>query len=277
MEDDPDDHAARKAIASAIANLDKGRDRRDLASLERGFHEDAHLLVRDRAIPARDWIRTICTATDTLRSTHRTFGHVAVIRDDAARSRTDCIAQVVIPDGDMRRVLGGYYLDRHERRDGRWAVAARRFVLCWTLEQPAADNRLLSRLAAYGGHQPGKPTRSLSAVTRLMAGRARQGSGGDTHVALSLKRLRMTDDRAKIAYETVLVATAPDMSCLIRVREGQSMLRWQAGGWHIDEDGTRPCWEGRSFASPAALPFDHPDTTGLRLWDYVDQWCGEPD
>ncbi|MDT0575992.1 nuclear transport factor 2 family protein [Croceicoccus sp. F390] len=48
------------------------------------------------------------------------------------------VIAIVIADG-QEAVTGGRYLDRYERRDGRWLIARRVFVTDWTSNRPATN------------------------------------------------------------------------------------------------------------------------------------------
>src|SRR5262249_14166121 len=51
--------------------------------------------------------------------------HLAEIDGDTAHAETYCLAAMRRRDGDAFELVGARYLDRFERRDGRWAIAAR--------------------------------------------------------------------------------------------------------------------------------------------------------
>ena len=44
--------------------------------------------------------------------------------------------------GPMQSLIGGRYLDRHERRDGQWRLSHRTYVFDWNINQPATGSGL---------------------------------------------------------------------------------------------------------------------------------------
>jgi SnoaL-like domain len=65
-----------------------------------------------------------------------TFVHIT---GDTARAETNCVALHLIPtpDSEVEVVVGGRYLDRFEKREGRWLIAERLYVMDWNRTAPA--------------------------------------------------------------------------------------------------------------------------------------------
>lgn len=62
--------------------------------------------------------------------------------------------------GRLERVVGGRYLDRHERRGGEWRMAARTVVVDWYHERPGNsvwDSGRYANLPNRGGRKPDDP------------------------------------------------------------------------------------------------------------------------
>jgi hypothetical protein len=62
--------------------------------------------------------------------------------------------------GRLERVVGGRYLDRHERRGGEWRIAARTLAIDWYNERPGnsvCDSGRYANLPNRGAPKPGDP------------------------------------------------------------------------------------------------------------------------
>lgn len=63
-------------------------------------------------------------------------------------------------NGRLERVVGGRYLDRHERRDGEWRIAARTLAIDWYNERPGNsvwDSGRYANLPNRGAPKPDDP------------------------------------------------------------------------------------------------------------------------
>jgi gamma-hexachlorocyclohexane dehydrochlorinase len=130
---------SRFEIAALIAGYCEGVDRRDGAKFDGLWHDDAvyligagrgdfHGLKEIRRFPevcARAWVQTHHWTTNTVIE----FEHA-----DAATGRSDCIA-VCEEHGGGADMISASYLDRYERREGRWKFA-RREVVRWFVASP---------------------------------------------------------------------------------------------------------------------------------------------
>lgn len=62
--------------------------------------------------------------------------------------------------GRLERVVGGRYLDRHERRDGEWRILSRTLAIDWYNERPGNsvwDSGRYANLKNRGGPKPHDP------------------------------------------------------------------------------------------------------------------------
>jgi hypothetical protein len=137
---------AKEQIRDAMARYARGIDRRDEDLVRSAYHPDsidnhgfglsaggwdiAALVRRDgRGFPD-EWKHT----------THFLGQHLIEVDGDAARSEVYFLAytRAEDPDGvDWDQLSAGRYLDRWERRDGEFKIAARTVVYDWLRTDPA--------------------------------------------------------------------------------------------------------------------------------------------
>jgi hypothetical protein len=136
-----DDLLAREEITDVIKDLARGTDRLDRELMASCYHPDGtddHNVFRGTGTEFAQWV------VDTLPHFQATMHFVAsprIRRDgDVAQVDTCCVAHhVSAPDADGQQsdmVLGLRYVDRFERRDGTWLIAARVCAFDWTVTVP---------------------------------------------------------------------------------------------------------------------------------------------
>jgi hypothetical protein len=136
-----DDLLAREEITDVIKDLARGTDRLDRELMASCYHPDGtddHNVFRGTGTEFAQWV------VDTLPHFQATMHFVAsprIRRDgDVAKVDTYCVAHhVSAPDADGQQsdmVLGLRYVDRFERRDGTWLIAARVCAFDWTVTVP---------------------------------------------------------------------------------------------------------------------------------------------
>ena len=137
---------ARQAVAQRIASLQRGLDRRSQSIMESAFHSDATV---DYGV-----FDGLATGFCELMGKDVGPGPVAFHRtanqwikldgEDQARSETYGIiySPGLRGNRDGQSMIGGRYLDRHERRDGEWRMCYRQFVLDWNVNAPASGSAL---------------------------------------------------------------------------------------------------------------------------------------
>jgi hypothetical protein len=133
----------KHAIQDALIAYARGIDRRDEALILSAYHPDA---LDERAGFAgspqelADWVLPRLAAFD---ATHHAISTIAIsLEGDHAEVEAYFDTHLTRTDPDGRAfVIGssGRYLDRFERRRGRWAIAARVVVLEQRHELPLAD------------------------------------------------------------------------------------------------------------------------------------------
>ncbi|KQX19452.1 MULTISPECIES: nuclear transport factor 2 family protein [unclassified Sphingomonas] len=142
--------ADRQAIATNLARHSRGVDRNDLALLRSVYHDDAEVSYGLFDGPAADMAAYLTGAMLGQPVTLHRTGHMWIeTENDRARSESYVIAYLSTPgdggegggesgDGQVQRLIGGRYLDRHERRDGVWRIAHRTYVMDWNSNRPGS-------------------------------------------------------------------------------------------------------------------------------------------
>jgi len=145
-----DEFVARREIDTALLNYTRGVDRLDAATLAAAFHPGAMLDGYGRKEHAVEAFAPF--AVDALRSAYAATQHrltnitVEFDGDDAARVESYVVADHLVrseSDDETIHTFAGRYLDRFERRDGRWAITRRSLRRDWTRADPVS------------GHMPG--------------------------------------------------------------------------------------------------------------------------
>ncbi|HET8612859.1 MAG TPA: nuclear transport factor 2 family protein [Sphingomonas sp.] len=147
-----EDLAARSAIATNLARHSRGIDRNDLALLCSAYHPDAEVAYGMFEGPARDFAGFLTEAMASGPVTQHRISNIFITVDgDRARSETYVFAYTRTPEGDgsVQRLIGGRYLDRHEKRDGEWRIAHRTYVMDWNANAP---NREMATPGSSGLH-----------------------------------------------------------------------------------------------------------------------------
>jgi hypothetical protein len=150
--------ADREAIRQLVYRYCRAVDRRDFALLATLYHADA---IDDHTPyfcgPAREFVAQLpaIMAVNRLTSHHITNTLIAV--DGAyAEGEIHTLAYHLMQggSGDEELLVGGRYLDRYIRADGRWLFLHRRIVLDWSARRPSAFDIAAARA---GGAVLGQP------------------------------------------------------------------------------------------------------------------------
>ncbi len=132
--------ADRLAIAETLALYCRGIDRCDAEQLAAAFTPNAMIDYGDGARPIAEVIPGLMAGLSAMRVTqHNISNTVMRIAGDTARAETNCVALHIMstPDGEIEGVVGGRYLDTLEKREGRWRIAERLYVMDWNSTAPA--------------------------------------------------------------------------------------------------------------------------------------------
>jgi len=138
------DHAQ---ITECLHRYARGADRHDAELLRSAYHEDAvddhgsFIGTRDEFV---DW--ALRFHADHVRHQHHLSNITIDLDGDVAHVETYYVAVLQFHDErEPLKLHGGRYVDRFERRDGRWAIAARVSLNEWqhfaTPEQKAGEQR----------------------------------------------------------------------------------------------------------------------------------------
>jgi hypothetical protein len=126
----------REEIRQCILRYARGMDRRDRKLLRSAYHDgavDDHVGFIGEVDDFIDWAFAYhCTQT---RYQHYLLNHTSEVDGDEAHAETYYL--FVGTDRDPANHLtmsGGRYVDRMERRDGRWAIVDRVCVVEWNAE-----------------------------------------------------------------------------------------------------------------------------------------------
>jgi ketosteroid isomerase-like protein len=121
---------AREEIRDVVKQLARGTDRLDADMMASCYHPDGfddHNSFRGSGTEFAAWV---CEVLPMFEATHHFIADPQMAIDgDVAQVNTYCIAHHLGKDSDM--VLGLRYVDRFEKRDGRWLIAKRVCAFDW--------------------------------------------------------------------------------------------------------------------------------------------------
>jgi uncharacterized protein (TIGR02246 family) len=150
----------RTAIADCVAAHARGCDRHDVERLASTYLDDGVDVHGSTDNAGRDyaaWANAVHAATSQ-NHLHNITTHTCEIDGDEAHAESYVLVTLLSPDATTATVMCGRYVDRLERRDGRWRIAVRRATveLAYT-----ADARLLqSPYFVAQGYEHGTRDRS---------------------------------------------------------------------------------------------------------------------
>lgn len=132
--------ADRLAIAETLARYCRGIDRCDAAVLADVFTPDALLDYGSGAGPIGETIAGLMASLGAMRLTQHNISNTVIqITGTAAKAETHCVAFHLIPapEGEFELVVGGRYLDRLVKLEGRWRITERMYVMDWNRTAPS--------------------------------------------------------------------------------------------------------------------------------------------
>jgi hypothetical protein len=132
----------RTEILDRIAAHARGCDRHDVDLLTGTYHDDGvdvHGATVNSGPGYAAWANAVHAASSS-NHLHNVTTHTCEIDGDEAHAESYVLVTLLSPDASTATVMCGRYVDRLERRDGRWRIAVRRATveLAYT-----ADARLL--------------------------------------------------------------------------------------------------------------------------------------
>jgi hypothetical protein len=133
----------RHDILDSLTRMQRGTDRFDRDLFLSAFHADAVIAAGPFVGgPADlfDWSSRL-QATMHKGTLHGLLNHSCDLDGDTAHTETYYLYIAANPD-DTNILAAGRYIDRFDRRDGVWKLAARNTLIEWSVLQPALDNPL---------------------------------------------------------------------------------------------------------------------------------------
>jgi len=118
----------RTAILDCISMHARGHDRHDSELITDAYHPDGideHGKAVNPGPEYAEWINPVHAAGSQVHS-HNITTHTCEIDGDAAHCESYVLVCLLNHDGVTARVISGRYIDRLERRDGKWRIALRR-------------------------------------------------------------------------------------------------------------------------------------------------------
>lgn len=134
------DLLAKQEIQEVIHRRARAADRRDVELARTCYHDDATEDHGGYVGPVDEYLKWSPISGDDRRKVmfHMVGNTLIEVSGDEATAETYVLAvELVEEDGvtnDMS--VGGRYLDRFARRDGRWAIVHRQLVLEWSRVEP---------------------------------------------------------------------------------------------------------------------------------------------
>jgi ketosteroid isomerase-like protein len=119
----------RQEILDCVQRFCRGIDRNDKALALSAYHPDAvdfHTYAGGAPEAFVTW--GLSLQEKYLRGLHNITNHLVELDGDTAHGETYYCFTAQPPDGEPR-MAWGRYIDRFERRDGRWAIAVRHCVI----------------------------------------------------------------------------------------------------------------------------------------------------
>jgi hypothetical protein len=133
----------RDGIRECIVRLARGEDRRDAAVLRAVCWPDFTCDHGMSTGTLEDYVAWVVPGSAAIPLTLHTLGQSLIeVQGDTAAAETHVTAyhRMVVDDGTDDVVIGGRYLDRMEKRDGRWRIAHRTMLYDWYQELgPSVD------------------------------------------------------------------------------------------------------------------------------------------
>jgi hypothetical protein len=133
----------RQDILDCLTRMNRGTDRFDRALFLSAFHDDAIIAAGPFVgSPAElfDWSSGIQQMAHT-GTFHMLLNHSCELSGDSAHTETYYLYVAANRDG-TNLIGAGRYIDRFDRREGNWKLAARNTTIEWSSVFPAMTNPL---------------------------------------------------------------------------------------------------------------------------------------
>ena len=132
-----DDLLAKEEITDVVKRLARGTDRLDEELMASCYHPDGfddHNSFRGSGTEFATWVCEVLPHFDV--TMHFVGPPYIRLDGDVANVDTYCVAHHIRETEGTDMVLGLRYVDRFERRDGRWLIARRVCAFDWTYTVP---------------------------------------------------------------------------------------------------------------------------------------------
>lgn len=123
----------KRAIRDCLVTYCRGVDRLDRELLLSVYHDDAvddHGVFVGNREEFADWVLALHARAQNA-TQHIITNHACDLDGDVAHTETYWLFASMNTQGAPLTLSGGRYIDRFERRDGRWAIALRKCVGDW--------------------------------------------------------------------------------------------------------------------------------------------------
>jgi ketosteroid isomerase-like protein len=169
--------ADRQAIRDCLMNYCRAVDRLDRDLLLTVYHEDAiddHGVFVGGREAFWEWVYEFHSRAQHS-TQHIITNHTCELDGDVAHTETYWMFAAMNKDGPALTLSGGRYIDRFERRNGRWAIALRRIVGDWSGTPGEAFLSPEGKAALNGGGAPGRDRGDPSYERPLAFDESRRG------------------------------------------------------------------------------------------------------
>jgi|JI10StandDraft_1071094.scaffolds.fasta_scaffold10175_9 ketosteroid isomerase-like protein len=122
----------KEDIREALLHYTRGIDRHDVSIMTKAYHADAtddHGEYNGTAAGFIEYANRV-HSDGFFAHQHYVGNHTIELDGDTARTETYFLASLRRDDG-ATMLCGGRYIDKFERRDGKWAIAHRTSMLEW--------------------------------------------------------------------------------------------------------------------------------------------------
>ena len=123
----------RQEILDVVARYCRGVDRLDRAMVMSAYHPDAvddHSMFVGTADEFWTWVQNM-HSTHHSSTQHMIGNHLAEIDGDVAHCETYLSYSGINKTGAPFSAIGGRYIDRMEKRNGKWGIVARQYIVDW--------------------------------------------------------------------------------------------------------------------------------------------------
>ncbi|MEM9744089.1 MAG: nuclear transport factor 2 family protein [Pseudomonadota bacterium] len=170
----PHEHAEvadRLAIMELSGRYMRGLDRLDADAFRGLFWDDAHLEYGIYSGGPAEFIAFCLEALKSHGANQHMLGQIIIDFDEAEPDTAfgevyyQAYHRTQDDSGSDRDLfISGRYVDRYERRGGRWAIAYRSELVDWTRDDPASDQWFAGSAMIRGARKPDDPLYDRAAM-----------------------------------------------------------------------------------------------------------------